>query len=76
MQWNSPKNTAKTGGTAGWTPQPMAATTGAGYRPMVSPTHSSNEFSFDKTGQFTFLLIKHVFILDVNIFIININGTS
>lgn len=36
MQWNSPKNTAKTGGPAGWTPQPMAATTGAGYRPMVS----------------------------------------
>ncbi|XP_043281054.1 phosphatidylinositol-binding clathrin assembly protein unc-11 isoform X3 [Venturia canescens] len=34
MQWNSPKNTAKTGGPAGWTPQPMAATTGAGYRPM------------------------------------------
>lgn len=37
MQWNSPKNAAKTGGPAGgWTPQPMAATTGAGYRPMVS----------------------------------------
>lgn len=37
MQWNSPKNAAKTGGSAGgWTPQPMAATTGAGYRPMVS----------------------------------------
>ncbi|XP_031782776.1 phosphatidylinositol-binding clathrin assembly protein LAP isoform X38 [Nasonia vitripennis] len=34
MQWNSPKNTAKSGGTTGWTPQPMAATTGAGYRPM------------------------------------------
>ncbi|XP_023290473.1 phosphatidylinositol-binding clathrin assembly protein unc-11 [Orussus abietinus] len=34
MQWNSPKNTAKTGGPAGWSPQPMAATTGAGYRPM------------------------------------------
>ncbi|XP_061934276.1 phosphatidylinositol-binding clathrin assembly protein LAP isoform X24 [Apis cerana] len=35
MQWNSPKNAAKTGGSAGgWTPQPMAATTGAGYRPM------------------------------------------
>lgn len=38
MQWNSPKNAAKTGGPAGgWSPQPMAATTGAGYRPMVSP---------------------------------------
>ncbi|XP_046145088.1 phosphatidylinositol-binding clathrin assembly protein isoform X13 [Osmia bicornis bicornis] len=36
MQWNSPKNAAKTGGPAGgWTPQPMAATTGAGYRPMA-----------------------------------------
>ncbi|XP_032686919.1 phosphatidylinositol-binding clathrin assembly protein LAP isoform X18 [Odontomachus brunneus] len=34
MQWNSPKNAAKTGGPAGWSPQPMAATTGAGYRPM------------------------------------------
>ena len=34
VQWNSPKNVAKPGGT-GWTPQPMAATTGAGYRPMV-----------------------------------------
>ncbi|XP_073827761.1 phosphatidylinositol-binding clathrin assembly protein lap isoform X19 [Musca autumnalis] len=32
VQWNSPKNTAKPG--ANWTPQPMAATTGAGYRPM------------------------------------------
>ncbi|XP_046435380.1 phosphatidylinositol-binding clathrin assembly protein LAP isoform X16 [Neodiprion virginianus] len=35
MQWNSPKNAAKTGGQTGWTPQPMAATTGAGYRPML-----------------------------------------
>nr|XP_012144791.1 PREDICTED: phosphatidylinositol-binding clathrin assembly protein LAP isoform X1 [Megachile rotundata]XP_012144792.1 PREDICTED: phosphatidylinositol-binding clathrin assembly protein LAP isoform X1 [Megachile rotundata] len=35
IQWNSPKNAAKTRGPAGgWTPQPMAATTGAGYRPM------------------------------------------
>ncbi|KAK7872528.1 hypothetical protein R5R35_013764 [Gryllus longicercus] len=33
VQWNSPKNAAKPGA-AGWTPQPMAATTGAGYRPM------------------------------------------
>lgn len=33
VQWNSPKNGAKTG--SSWTPQPMAATTGAGYRPMV-----------------------------------------
>lgn len=33
VQWNSPKNGAKQGG-ASWAPQPMAATTGAGYRPM------------------------------------------
>lgn len=33
-QWNSPKNQAKAGST-GWSPQPMAATTGANYRPMV-----------------------------------------
>ncbi|XP_055847490.1 phosphatidylinositol-binding clathrin assembly protein LAP isoform X14 [Episyrphus balteatus] len=33
VQWNSPKNQAKPG--ANWTPQPMAATTGAGYRPMA-----------------------------------------
>uniref|UniRef100_A0A2A4JKV6 ENTH domain-containing protein n=1 Tax=Heliothis virescens TaxID=7102 RepID=A0A2A4JKV6_HELVI len=32
MQWNSPKNASKPGQT--WTPQPMQATTGAGYRPM------------------------------------------
>ncbi|XP_054088854.1 phosphatidylinositol-binding clathrin assembly protein LAP isoform X13 [Zeugodacus cucurbitae] len=35
VQWNSPKNTAKPG--TNWTPQPMAATTGAGYRPMGMP---------------------------------------
>ncbi|CAH0389306.1 unnamed protein product [Bemisia tabaci] len=36
VQWNSPKNNVKSGGTpaANWTPQPMAATTGANYRPM------------------------------------------
>lgn len=33
-QWNSPKNSAKPG-SQGWSPQPMAATTGANYRPMV-----------------------------------------
>ncbi|XP_053615308.1 phosphatidylinositol-binding clathrin assembly protein LAP isoform X6 [Plodia interpunctella] len=32
MQWNSPKNASKPGAT--WSPQPMQATTGAGYRPM------------------------------------------
>ncbi|XP_050681570.1 phosphatidylinositol-binding clathrin assembly protein LAP isoform X7 [Leptidea sinapis] len=31
MQWSSPKNGKPS---AGWTPQPMQATTGAGYRPM------------------------------------------
>ncbi|CAG9793554.1 unnamed protein product [Diatraea saccharalis] len=36
MQWNSPKNQSKPGAT--WTPQPMHATTGAGYRPMVCTT--------------------------------------
>ncbi|XP_014362862.1 phosphatidylinositol-binding clathrin assembly protein LAP isoform X10 [Papilio machaon] len=30
MQWSSPKNASK----PGWSPQPMQATTGAGYRPM------------------------------------------
>ncbi|CAG9793552.1 unnamed protein product [Diatraea saccharalis] len=35
MQWNSPKNQSKPGAT--WTPQPMHATTGAGYRPMQQP---------------------------------------
>ncbi|XP_045779606.1 phosphatidylinositol-binding clathrin assembly protein LAP isoform X12 [Maniola jurtina] len=32
MQWSSPKNASKTG--VAWSPQPMQATTGAGYRPM------------------------------------------
>ncbi|KAF2903215.1 hypothetical protein ILUMI_02972 [Ignelater luminosus] len=32
VQWNSPKNGSKTG--TSWTPQPLAATTGAGYKPM------------------------------------------
>ncbi|PSN51551.1 hypothetical protein C0J52_09512 [Blattella germanica] len=41
VQWNSPKNVAKPGGT-GWTPQPMAATTGAGYRPMGQGMTSMN----------------------------------
>ncbi|XP_057323219.1 phosphatidylinositol-binding clathrin assembly protein isoform X2 [Microplitis mediator] len=41
IQWNSPKNTAKASGMAGWTPQPMAATTGAGYRPMGMKNISS-----------------------------------
>ncbi|XP_053615311.1 phosphatidylinositol-binding clathrin assembly protein LAP isoform X10 [Plodia interpunctella] len=36
MQWNSPKNASKPGAT--WSPQPMQATTGAGYRPMQQPS--------------------------------------
>jgi len=31
IQWNSPKNGSKV---SNWTPQPMSATTGAGYKPM------------------------------------------
>ncbi|XP_025410888.1 phosphatidylinositol-binding clathrin assembly protein LAP isoform X3 [Sipha flava] len=37
VQWNSPKNAPKPGNGQpgmGWSPQPMAATTGANYRPM------------------------------------------
>ncbi|XP_034944594.1 phosphatidylinositol-binding clathrin assembly protein unc-11 isoform X2 [Chelonus insularis] len=36
IQWNSPKNLSRPNmsGSTGWTPQPMAATTGVGYRPM------------------------------------------
>jgi len=48
MQWNSPKNVAKgsgAGGAAGWTPQPMAATTGANYRPMGSGMMSNHPFN-------------------------------
>ncbi|KAF6205151.1 hypothetical protein GE061_019318 [Apolygus lucorum] len=45
MQWNSPKNTAKPGGAAGWTPQPMAATTGANYRPMGQGMMSTPMFN-------------------------------
>lgn len=36
VQWNSPKNQPKPGA-VGWAPQPMAATTGANYRPMGQP---------------------------------------
>lgn len=43
--WNSPKNTAKPGAT-GWSPQPMAATTGANYRPMVSRTFKLDLFVY------------------------------
>ncbi|XP_050354729.1 phosphatidylinositol-binding clathrin assembly protein LAP isoform X6 [Nymphalis io] len=35
MQWSSPKNASKPG--AAWSPQPIQATTGAGYRPMQQP---------------------------------------
>lgn len=44
VQWNSPKGGSKTGNN--WTPQPMSATTGAGYKPMnqsmTSPTFSAS----------------------------------
>ncbi|XP_077294754.1 phosphatidylinositol-binding clathrin assembly protein lap isoform X14 [Arctopsyche grandis] len=40
VQWNSPKNAAKPGA-VGWSPQPMAATTGAGYRPMQQQPQQS-----------------------------------
>lgn len=43
MQWNSPKNAAKPG--TGWTPQPMAATTGANYRPMGPGMMSTPTFA-------------------------------
>ncbi|XP_044750028.1 phosphatidylinositol-binding clathrin assembly protein LAP-like isoform X2 [Coccinella septempunctata] len=44
VQWNSPKGGSKTGNS--WTPQPMSATTGAGYKPMnqsmTSPTFNAS----------------------------------
>ncbi|XP_039289195.1 phosphatidylinositol-binding clathrin assembly protein LAP isoform X6 [Nilaparvata lugens] len=43
VQWNSPKNTAKAGGPS-WSPQPMAATTGANYRPMGQGMAGSMQF--------------------------------
>ncbi|KAJ8925125.1 hypothetical protein NQ315_001307 [Exocentrus adspersus] len=39
VQWNSPKNGSKQG--ANWTPQPISATTGAGYKPMNQSMGSS-----------------------------------
>lgn len=46
MQWNSPKNAIKTGSQPNmWTPQPMAATTGANYRPMgIPPSNMATTF--------------------------------
>ncbi|XP_075228060.1 phosphatidylinositol-binding clathrin assembly protein lap isoform X3 [Lycorma delicatula] len=44
VQWNSPKNQAKVGGPTGWSPQPMAATTGANYRPMGQGMTSTMQF--------------------------------
>lgn len=43
VQWNSPKNQPKQGA-VGWTPQPMAATTGANYRPMGQPMAGGMQF--------------------------------
>lgn len=73
VQWNSPKNAAKPG--SNWTPQPMAATTGAGYRPMVSEITQTlpflhiqhtleKHFHINKTGTlFLHLVIIVYFIL-------------
>jgi len=55
VQWNSPKNTAKPG--ANWTPQPMAATTGAGYRPMVS--YASTNSTLYSTELLLLLLLMY-----------------
>ena len=64
MQWNSPKNTAKAGGAAGWSPQPMAATTGAGYRPMVSFEHLYRNVQLrSKNGQDLFITYISTFII-------------
>lgn len=43
VQWNSPKNQPKQGG-VGWQPQPMAATTGANYRPMGQQAPAGMQF--------------------------------
>ncbi|XP_030768151.1 phosphatidylinositol-binding clathrin assembly protein LAP isoform X2 [Sitophilus oryzae] len=37
VQWNSPKGSSK----PNWTPQPMSATTGAGYKPMNQQSNNS-----------------------------------
>lgn len=59
MQWNSPKNAAKTGGPAGgWTPQPMAATTGAGYRPMVSSTNIDQLLNYKVISTLNMILLS------------------
>ncbi|KAJ8931322.1 hypothetical protein NQ314_015777 [Rhamnusium bicolor] len=39
VQWNSPKNGSKQGNN--WTPQPISATTGVGYKPMNQSMGSS-----------------------------------
>lgn len=41
VQWNSPKNSSK----PSWTPQPMSATTGAGYKPMNQQLAGQAPFS-------------------------------
>ncbi|XP_063919826.1 phosphatidylinositol-binding clathrin assembly protein LAP-like [Zophobas morio] len=46
-QWNSPKNGSKANN---WTPQPMSATTGAGYKPM-NQSMSSPPLSMQTTLQ-------------------------
>ncbi|XP_066154902.1 phosphatidylinositol-binding clathrin assembly protein LAP-like isoform X1 [Euwallacea fornicatus] len=49
VQWNSPKNGSK----PSWTPQPMSATTGVGYKPMnqqVSNVPFSTNFATSASG--------------------------
>lgn len=43
VQWNSPKNQPKAP-TSGWQPQPMAATTGAAYRPMTQGVMAPGQY--------------------------------
>lgn len=50
VQWNSPKNQPKPGA-VGWTPQPMAATTGANYRPMGQPMAAGAGMQFPMAAQ-------------------------
>ncbi|XP_071053271.1 phosphatidylinositol-binding clathrin assembly protein LAP-like isoform X2 [Onthophagus taurus] len=47
VQWNSPKNGSKVSNN--WTPQPMAATTGAGYKPMNQSMSMTQQVSMQPT---------------------------
>lgn len=61
-QWNSPKNSTKP--IANWTPQPMAATTGANYRPMVRFLLS---FVFVKVFFFLLAFYQH-FVFEISFY--------